>query len=196
VANVVNFRRAPTRQERFKTVVEPHFEALYGAARRMTLSYHDAEDLVQEVCIKAFAHLDRLEGMEYPRAWLLKVMYNLFVDDKRREERSAIDAAARGQDSGKPENLDSGDASLDEIIDQSQNIERVLNAMRCLDPDQCALVAMHDVEGVSVEELSAMTGLPAGTIRSQLHRTRRKLGRLLSNDAIRRSHLKIVGVNR
>jgi RNA polymerase sigma-70 factor (ECF subfamily) len=196
VGNVVSFRRAPTPQQRFEAVIKPHFEALYGAARRMTLSYHDAEDLVQEVCIKAFAHLDRLETMEYPRAWLLKVMYHLFVDNKRREERSAIDAAATGQDAGQPETLDSGEASLDELIDRSQNIERVLNAMRCLDPDQCALVAMHDVEGVSIAELCAMTGQPAGTIRSQLHRTRRKLGRLLSNDAIRRLHLKIVGANR
>jgi RNA polymerase sigma-70 factor (ECF subfamily) len=196
VGNVVSFRRAPTRQGRFEKVVEPHFEALYGAARRMTLSYHDAEDLVQEVCIKAFAHLDRLETMKYPRSWLVKVMYNLFLDDKRREERSSIDAAAKGQDSGEPETLDSGEAPLDELIDRTQNIERVLNAMRCLDPDQCALVAMHDVEGVSVAELCAMTGLPAGTIKSQLHRTRRKLGRLLSNDAIRRSHLKIVGTRR
>ena len=196
MGTLIKFRRAPTRQEHFETVVEPHFEALYRAARRMTLSYDDAEDLVQEVCIKAFANLDRLEAMEYPRAWLLKVMYNLFVDDKRREERSAIDAGATGQDAGQPETLDSGEASLDEMIDRTQNIERVLNAMRCLDPDQCALLAMHDVEGVSVAELCAMTGLPAGTIRSQLHRTRRKLGRLLSNDAIRRSHLKIVGTRR
>ena len=196
MGNVVNFRRAPTRQERFETVVGPHFEALYGAARRMTLSYHDAEDLVQEVCIKAFAHLDRLEAMDYPRAWLLKVMYNLFVDDKRREERSAIDAANTGEDASQPETLDAGETSLEVLVDQSQDIERVLHAMRCLDPDQCALVAMHDVEGISVAELSALTGQPAGTIRSQLHRTRRKLGRLLSNDAIRRSHLKIVGTER
>ncbi len=162
----------------------------------MTLSYDDAEDLVQEVCIKAFANLDRLEDMEYPRAWLLKVMYNIFVDDKRREARSVIDAAATGQESGEPEALEAGEASLDELIDRSQNIERVLNAMRCLHPDQCALIAMHDVEGVSITELSAMTGLAAGTVKSQLHRTRRKLGRLLSNDAIRRSHLKIVGIKR
>ena len=193
MGKVIKFRQKPTRQERFEAVVRPHFEALYGAARRMTLSYDDAEDLVQEVCIKAFENLDQLETIEYPRAWLLKVMYNLFVDDKRREARSAIDAAVTGQDSVDLQNVDSGEASLDQLIDTSQNIERVLNAMRCLDPDLCALVAMHDVEGVSVAELSAMTGLAAGTIKSQLHRTRRKLGRLLSNDAIRRSHLKIVG---
>ena len=192
MGSVIRLRRKPTRQERFEAVVKPHFEALYGAARRMTLSYHDAEDLVQEVCIKAFAHVDRLEAMEFPLAWLLKVMYNVFVDGKRREARSAIDEAA-GQDCGELDDVDSGEASQDELIDRSQNIERVLNAMRFLDPDQCALVAMHDIEGVSVAELSSLTGLPAGTIKSQLHRTRRKLGRLLSNDAIRRSHLRIVG---
>lgn len=174
-------------------MVGPHFQALYGAARRMTLSPHDAEDLVQDVSMKALARLDDLERMQYPRAWLLKVMYNLFLDSKRQEARSPVHQAHTGADSDEPDSLESKGVPSDELVDRSQNIERVLKAMRCLDPDQCALVALHDVEGVSVEELSRMTGLAAGTIKSQLHRIRRKLGRLLSNDAIRRSHLKVVG---
>ncbi len=65
--------------------------------------------------------------------------------------------------------------------------------MRCLNADQCALVAMHDVEGLSIDELCQLTGMPEGTIKARLHRTRKKLGRLLSNEAVTRPQLKIVG---
>ena len=190
---IIAFKRRPTLNERFEILVEPHLDALYSAARRMTLSPCDAEDLVQEVCIKAFERLEELEQIEYPRAWLLKVMYNLFIDGTRAAGRSAVDVAATGVDSGEPDNLDSGAERPEEIVDRGDRIEQILRAMRCLSADQCALVAMHDVEGLSVAELSRLTGRPAGTIKSQLHRTRKKLGRLLSNDAVTTPHLRIVG---
>ncbi|MDX1482278.1 MAG: sigma factor, partial [Woeseiaceae bacterium] len=64
------FRREPTERQRFEARLRPHFDALYAAARRLTLSTHDAEDLVQEVCLRAFERLEAFEQMEYPRAWL------------------------------------------------------------------------------------------------------------------------------
>lgn len=191
--NVVRLRPGSTRRHRFEELMAPHFEPLYKAARRMTLSPCDAEDLVQDVCLKAFDSLDELENIEFLRAWLLKVMYHQFVDGVRRDGRSPIRNAATGQDSDEPDALTSADALPDEAVDRLQNVERVLQAMQRLDPDLCAHVAMHDVEGVTIAELSAMTGMPAGTIKAQLHRTRKKLGRLLSNDAVGKPHLNVVG---
>jgi RNA polymerase sigma-70 factor (ECF subfamily) len=81
----------------------------------------------------------------------------------------------------------------EELVDRDQRVHRVLRAMRCLDANHCALVAMHDVEGISIGGLCRMTGLPAGTIKAQLHRTRMKLGRLLSSDAMARPQLKVIG---
>jgi RNA polymerase sigma-70 factor (ECF subfamily) len=190
---VISFIRKPTLSERFESLMEPHFDALYSAARRMTLSPDDAEDLVQEVCITALKRLDELERIEFPRAWLLKVMYNRFVDDTRRTGRSPVHLAATGDASDEPDDIAGGMARPDELVDREQEFARILRAMRCLNAEQCALVAMHDVEGVSIDELCTLTGMPAGTIKSQLHRTRRKLGRLLSDEAITRPHLKIIG---
>lgn len=159
----------------------------------MTLSTFDAEDLVQEVCIKAFEGIDELERIEFPRAWLLKVMYNKFIDDKRRAGRAPVDIATTGAESDEPDRTAATSAGPEELVDRDQHVEQILRAMQCLNADQCALVAMHDVEGVSIDELSELTGMRAGTIKSQLHRTRRKLGRLLSNYAVTRPHLKVIG---
>ena len=173
--------------------MKPHFDALYAAARRLTMSQHNAEDLVQEVCIKAFERINELKQIEFPRAWLLKVMYNHFVDDTRRAAKSPLDAAWTGDDSAELDEIATSAEGPEEQVDQDQRIERVLRAMRCLDADQCALVAMHDVEGLSIDELCGLTGMPAGTIKSQLHRTRKKLGRLLMNETVNRPHLKVIG---
>lgn len=159
----------------------------------MTMSPHDAEDLVQEICIKAFERLDELESIEYPRAWLLKVTYNQFIDNRRRSDRTPVDIAPTGVESQDPDLTAASADNPEDLVDRQQNVERVLQAMRCLDADNCALVAMRDVEGLSIDELCKLTGAPAGTIKARLHRTRVKLGRLLSNDAIAHSHLRVVG---
>lgn len=173
--------------------MEPHFDALYGAARRMTLSIDDAEDLVQETCIKAYERLEELANLEFPRAWLLRVMYHQFVDDFRRAGRTPVDRSQTGTESGEPDELASGTEGPEEIVDRTQKVERILYAMQLLSGNQCALVAMHDIEDISVEELSELTGMPQSTVRSQLHRTRKKLGRLLSNVAVSKPRLKLIG---
>jgi RNA polymerase sigma-70 factor (ECF subfamily) len=191
--NLITLRRPDTHRHRFETLVRPHFDALYSAARRMTQSPHDAEDLVQEVCLKACARLEELELIEFRRAWLLKVLYHEFIDNQRRNGRSPVHIAPTGTESEEPDLIAEGTAQPDELVDLEQRTERVLRAMRFLNADQCALLAMHDVEGFSIDELCRLTGMPAGTIKAQLHRTRMKLGRLLSNDAMAGAHLKVIG---
>ncbi len=193
MGNVITFKRGESLKKRFETLMTPHFESLYSSARRMTTSPHDAEDLVQEVCIKALQQLDKLERVEYPRAWLLRVMYNQFVDETRRAARSPVDAAWTGEQSADPDEIACHTEQPEELTDRDQKIKRVIRAMRCLNADHCALVAMHDVEGLSIDELCQLTGMPEGTIKAQLHRTRKKLGRLLQNDAVTRPYLRIVG---
>jgi RNA polymerase sigma factor (sigma-70 family) len=191
--NIIALKRSSRYRHRFETLVRPHFDAMYRAARRMTRSPHDAEDLVQEVCLKVFGRLDELELIEFRQAWLLKVLYHEFIDTQRRTGRSPVDIAPTGTESEVPDLIAEGTPQPDEMVDREQRIEHVLRAMQCLDADQCSLVAMHDIEGYSIDELCMLTGMPAGTIKAQLHRTRMKLGRLLSNDAIARTHLKLIG---
>ena len=69
-------------------LVQPHYEVLYRVAYRLTRSKHDAEDLAQEVCVRAYPRLAQLEQLEQPRGWLLRVMYRLFIDWSRRYERA------------------------------------------------------------------------------------------------------------
>jgi RNA polymerase sigma-70 factor (ECF subfamily) len=179
--------------KRFEAILRPHFDVLYAAARRMTLSSTDAEDLVQDVCLKAFTRLDELERIEYQRAWLLKMMYHKFIDNQRTEKRSPSSNADTGQDSFEPDKLTRNDSQPEQLVDEEIRIARILMAMGRLDREHTALVALRDIEGLSITELQELTGMPAGTIKARLYRTRSKLGKILSNDATLKPHLKAIG---
>ncbi len=181
------------RKARFEAILRPHFDTLYAAARRMTLSPVDAEDLLQDVALKAFEKLDELERIEYPRAWLLKVMYNKFIDEHRSSTRSPVDQAATGVDSEEPDDYVRSDWLPEEMLDREIRITRILMAMKRLDSESAALVALRDIEGLTIAELEEMTGSPSGTIKAKLHRSRTRLGRILSSDETLKPELKAVG---
>src|SRR6188768_740183 len=76
-------------EQRFASLVQPHFAALYRAAMRLTRRRADAEDLVQEVCLRAYSRLDDLGAVTSSRAWLMRSLYHLFIDATRRKRRRA-----------------------------------------------------------------------------------------------------------
>jgi RNA polymerase sigma-70 factor (ECF subfamily) len=164
--------------QRFATIVQPHYETMYRVAYRLTRSPHDAEDLAQEVCVRAFARLDELELLEQPRGWLLRVLFRLFVDSTRRYERKHV---------GSIDDVD-GNALAYEGPTPVEEAERALERRRLdeawqhLDHEQRTLLALHDIEGHSLAELMELTGLKEGTLKSRLHRARVRLGRLLQRE--------------
>lgn len=178
---------------RFSDLVRPHFDALFAAARRLTVCAADAEDLVQDVCLKAHLHIEELETIEFRRAWLLKMLYHRFIDIQRTRERSPVDMADTGADSHDPENIIPDESRPDDLVEREMRVDKIIRAMSILNSEASSLLALHDIEGFSLRELRKLTGLPEGTIKSRLHRTRSRLGRLLSNEAIQKPVLTVVG---
>ena len=72
----------------FEEVMRPHLDGIYGRAYALTGSVQDAEDLTQEVCIRASSRLEEIAQHENPRARLMRVLYGLFVDLVRSRRRS------------------------------------------------------------------------------------------------------------
>jgi RNA polymerase sigma-70 factor (ECF subfamily) len=193
MSRLLKFPKTPSPSERFETLMRPHFDALYVSARRFATNDSDAQDLVQELSIKAFAHLDDLEKMDFPRAWLLRVLYHTFVDERRSAQRSPTHIGQSIDADDEVTLVDRPHLQPEQQVDRMMRVERVLAAMALLDKELCSLLAMHDVDGLSIKELATLTGLAEGTIKSRLFRTRAKLGRLLQNKQLGRVKLKVVG---
>lgn len=164
--------------ERFEALIGRHYQLLYRTAYRFTRSVHDAEDLVQEVCVRAYSRLDELEQLDQPHSWLLCVMRRIFIDQLRRFDRTHVDSMEVHDSTGFASD-GPGPAEQTETALWSRKLDR---AWQRLDEDQRALLALHDVEGYTLAELMDMTGLKEGTLKSRLHRARARLGKLLRHE--------------
>ncbi len=118
--------------KRFSNLVEPHLDALFRAAYRLTRNRADAEDLVQETCIRACERLNELREAGPVKSWLLRVMHNRFVDGARRARVSPIDAHADGADSA----ATSPYPTPEESLDSAQRMAQLERAWQRLDRGQ------------------------------------------------------------
>lgn len=168
--------------EIFERLVRPHFDRLYRLAWRLTGSKAEAEDLFQELLIKAFGMLDKLVHVEEPGSWLCRVMYNLFVDQHRRFMRQRMHLVDEGHLPGQGLADLAGD--LDPVDDRErlEKFRRLDKALQQLSEEHRLVVLLHDTEGYKMEEIERLTGIPVGTVKSRLHRARARLRQLLDND--------------
>jgi RNA polymerase sigma-70 factor (ECF subfamily) len=174
------------RARRFDAILRPHFDALYRAAFRLARRREDAEDLVQEVAVRAWPELERLESLDNPRSWLLRVQYRIFVDEFRRRGRSPFVALAAAAD---PDCVGSDAPGPEALTEAHLCRRRLARVWEILDRPQRALLALH-AEGYTPAELAVVTGLSANAVGVRLHRARARLARLLKDEPA--SDLKLV----
>jgi RNA polymerase sigma-70 factor (ECF subfamily) len=165
-------------RESFDRLVRPHYPTLYRVAWRFTGTRADAEDLVQETCLRAFRHIGRAEVLENPLTWLLCILRRLFIDGTRRCERTNVSTL----DDGLLGEIASATPGPAETVNSQQVARKIERGLRRLGNEQRALLILHDVEGYSLNELETIMALKLGTIKSKLHRARVKLGRVLQAD--------------
>jgi RNA polymerase sigma factor (sigma-70 family) len=161
----------------FEALLAPHVDRLYRLAFRLTNNRADAEDLVQEVLVKAYERHAELTSIEALGPWLGRVLYNRFVDDSRRYARTRLkvvplDATAELPDSSAaPTGEPHADAAFDIIT--------LNEALGKLSLEHRSVLMMHDAEGYKLPEIQLITGIPIGTLKSRLHRARARLRELL-----------------
>ena len=160
--------------------MRPHFDRLYRLAWRLAGQKAEAEDLFQELLIKAFGKLDDLVHIDEPGSWLSRMMYNLFIDERRRYARQRLHTLEEAEMTG------DGIAGLpgdeDPVRDQAQ-LERMLMldaALSELSDEHRTIVLLHDTEGYKLTEIHELMDIPVGTVKSRLHRARARLREILT----------------
>ena len=172
---------------RFETEAVIHTNALYRTALRMTRNEDDASDLVQEALVKAYRFWDKYEEGSNARAWLFKIMTNIFINNYRSKSRAPQTVAYEEID----DNFLFGQLST---IDPSDNPEKnffakvfdddVKKAIEELPPDFRIVVVLSFLEGFSYQEIADIAGLNIGTVKSRLHRGRKILQKSLWDYAL------------
>lgn len=181
------------KRRKFEEEAMVHADGLYRTALRMTRNPDDAADLVQEALVKAYRFWDRYEEGSNARAWLYKIMTNIFINNYRSKSRAPQTVAYEDIDdnflygqladirpSGNPEQQ-----FFNKVFDTD-----VKKAIDELPDDFRTVVILSFLDGFSYQEIADIAGLNIGTVKSRLHRGRKLLQKSLW-DYARRNGFKV-----
>jgi len=158
----------------FEETVLPHLDAAFNYARWLTRNDADAEDVVQDACLRAMRFFSSLRH-ENARAWLLTIVRNTWYS--RASRRSLM--------SGEPSRAtyqEPTDQSLDpeERLLQQHTVARVRAALEQLPADYREVLLLREIEGLSYKEIAEVLSVPMGTVMSRLARARERLMTVLN----------------
>ncbi|MBM3224859.1 MAG: sigma-70 family RNA polymerase sigma factor [Candidatus Tectomicrobia bacterium] len=166
-------------REAFEALLQPHLPALWRFIRRLVRDTHEAEDLVQEACLKAFKAVHRLQPGTDARAWLFTILINTYRDWVRTVLRQPtmlelddLSVLYQQDDSPYAPSL----APTPEQTAMHAELGRLVRvALDDLPPEFRMTVFLADVEGYSYKEIATMMACPLGTVMSRLSRARHLL---------------------
>lgn len=170
--SILSIFRGSSRKPSFETMLSPHLGTLFKQAYRYVGNTFDAEDLLQDVLLECYQRRNKLDDVKNLGAWLNRCLYHRFIDFHRRQGR-------------KPdmENLDNPELQAlllgDRLDEQHYFEEQLVSGLDALSLHQKAAINLHDLCGFTLPEIEHIMGIPVGTLKSHLHRGRKRLKTLL-----------------
>ncbi|MHB1586342.1 MAG: sigma-70 family RNA polymerase sigma factor [Acidiferrobacteraceae bacterium] len=169
------------RRRRFQDLTLPYLDRLLAAARRRGAA-ELAEDLVQDTYLRAWQAFDQLHEAVHAYSWLYRIMLNLLAEDRRRAQRRQILLPITDLEKSYEALVASPDPGPCEILQSRLERASVQTALARLPDEFAEALTLHDIEGFKYRDISAITGVPIGTVMSRISRGRRLLAALLTCD--------------
>ena len=169
-------------QDAFRELVVRFERPVYSLVQRMVHDPATAEDLAQEVFVKAYRRLDSFDPQWKFSSWLFKIAHNTTIDHLRRgvPETVPLESDEEGRGDLSAVLADEGaesPAAAAERRDLARSLERAISRLR---PEYRQAVLMFYAQGASYQEICEATGLPLGTVKTNLHRARRELAEAMT----------------
>ena len=157
-------------QEAFQEIVQRYKVQVAGIAYRMVGDYEDAKDISQMVFVKIYQNLHRFDTTKKLSTWLYRITINASIDFIRKFRKHKLEVL---------------DNIIGELKEKKNDVEGVYQrglirlavdeALESLNPKQRSVFVLRDLEGLDINEVSQVTGMPQATVRWYLHRARAKL---------------------
>ena len=170
----------PDDQTRFARVVLPHLAEAYALARWLTGNGTDAEDVVQDACLRAFRGIAGFrEGNA--RAWVLTIVRHTAYSwlGKNRPATLVVNDDVEGVEGAE---ITSGDAEAQTEMIAKADAARLQAAIQKLPPPFRETLVLRDLHGLDYRQIAKVTGVPIGTVMSRLARARRRLMTTIAKD--------------
>ncbi len=180
--------RPPTDPALFESEMNPHIDALYRNAMRLTGNANDAEDLLQDTYLRAYRFFYQYQPGTNAKAWLFRIMNTVFLNDYRKKVRQGETISYDGLEdfylynrlvedgsgSDRPEIENPEKAVLEQM-----DIEVIQRAIQALPVEFRDTVALATLEEMPYQEIADTLQIPVGTVRSRLSRGRKLLQKAL-----------------
>jgi RNA polymerase sigma-70 factor (ECF subfamily) len=160
-----------------------YLNGLYSYAVVLSRNLTEAEDLVQETCLRALRAMQRLRPASNIKCWLFTILRNIWLNQLRHSRRAPEVANIEADENSAHEAVDT---AKDPYAMYVSNIEReqVRNAIQQLPLKFREIILLHEYEELSYKEIAILLDCPEGTVMSRLARARAKLRELLSTISV------------
>ncbi len=157
-------------RDSFERLYRLHSGRVFALCRRLSAKVEDAEELAQEVFVRAWQHMHHFQSPDHFSAWTRRVATNIVINERRTRARRGVASMFDETDAHTAETTP---GSGDSRVDLENAISRVPRRAR-------TVFVMHDVYGYRHREISEITGVAVGTSKALLHRARRRLQEVLN----------------
>lgn len=190
-----NKNSTETKRERFEKLAYPHMDALFSTALRLTRNQLDAEDLVQEVYLRAFRFFDKFEEGTNFKAWIFKILTNTFINNYRQKARTPQHVEFENNVEhyyAEPERSRESKMQQEGAPYAHADLfgDEVNAALQKLSEEFRLVVILCDVEEFAYKEIAEMLDIPMGTVMSRLSRARGQLQKHLRDYAVQEGFIK------
>lgn len=157
-------------QPTFEELMLPHMDAAYNLARWLLRDPHDAEDALQDACLRAFRSMERFRGGD-GRAWMLTIVRNVCYSRMRQGRREVATESFDDDQHGSTH--DPSEANALEWRETKGELLR--QALEKLPDEYREVIVLHEIEGLPYRDIATVAEIPIGTVMSRLARARRRL---------------------
>ncbi|WP_455584439.1 RNA polymerase sigma factor [Bacteroides sp.] len=162
--------------ECFSVFLDRYSRPLYSLIVQIVGCSEDAEELVQDVFLKAFRHLSNYKGECLFSTWLYRIAYNAAISATRKKKQEFF-YIEENTINNVP------DDKADDVLcltDDEERIAKLIGAIERLDVEEKALITLFYYEEKSIEEIGGILKLSPGNVKVKLHRTRKKIYLLMN----------------
>ncbi|HTK82494.1 MAG TPA: sigma-70 family RNA polymerase sigma factor [Bacteroidota bacterium] len=160
-----------SKAQKYKLIIQPHLNAAYNLARWLMRNDRDAEDVVQEACLRAYKFLDGFRGGD-GRVWLLAIVRNTGYTWLQQNRANELNTVSFDDELHSPELTPaSPDVALQRQIDE----QMLREALEELPTEFREVIVLRELEGFSYKEIADLANIPLGTVMSRIARARTRL---------------------
>lgn len=165
----------------FELLVARYQDRVFNLVYRMTARYEDAQDITQDVFLRALEHIGSFRQQASVYTWLFRIAMNMAISQRRRKQRVrfvSLDGPVSHDGDGElspHEPAARSDDQPGQLVERDEQHRRLARAIGELDDEFRGVLVLKDIEGLDYQEIADVLELPLGTVKSRLHRARNEL---------------------